>query len=149
MINPIVDRLVFDESCHILMEADNVAHVLGNHSVMHAAIVLGQISYSRIPVLDEENHFLGTIALSNIIQPMFETSEMDARNINHLKVKDVMDKENIVIHTPINHEEVLHKMVNANFLPVLDEENYFLGIITRQSILKGINRLAHELDDYL
>lgn len=149
MIHPIADQLIFHQSHCLLLEADNVAHVLGSHSLTHAAMVLSQISYSRIPVLDEDNHFLGTIALANIIRPMFDTNDIDARNIDHLKVQDVMDKENIVIHTPINHEEVLHKLVDANFLPVLDDDDCFLGIITRQSILKGVNRLAHDMDEYI
>lgn len=147
MLNESIDQLLF-EGKPLLLEAKNVAHVLENHSLTHAAIILGQIGYSRVPVLDNDNHFVGTIALSNIMKPMFDMDDIDARHIDHLKVGDVMDKENIVTYLPLNHEEILHKLVNANFLPVLDKENHFIGIVTRQTILKSVNALAHEIDKY-
>ena len=39
--------------------------------------------------------------------------------------------------------EVLHKLVDESFLPVVDQENTFQGIITRKSILKAVNALLH------
>ncbi|MFR7019232.1 CBS domain-containing protein, partial [Streptococcus pneumoniae] len=40
--------------------------------------------------------------------------------------------------------EVLHKLVDESFLPVVDSEGIFQGIITRKSILKAVNALLHD-----
>ena len=37
--------------------------------------------------------------------------------------------------------EVMHKLVNNPFLPVVDSQGIFKGIITRKSILKAVNSL--------
>ena len=45
--------------------------------------------------------------------------------------------------------EVLHKLVDESFLPVVDAEGVFQGIITRKSILKAVNALLHDFSkDY-
>lgn len=148
MLNKAVEDMIFKEDESLLIPEKNVAHVLENHSLTHAMLVLTQVGYSRIPVLDDEGRFVGTLALANIVNVMFDNDDIDARNIESLRVRDVMDKENIVIHLPIKHEEVLHKLVNANFLPVLDHDDYFKGIIPRQKVLTGVNYLAHDLDKF-
>lgn len=43
----------------------------------------------------------------------------------------------------------MHKLVEYPFLPVVDDENHFIGIITRKSILKAVNSLLHDFtNDY-
>ena len=43
--------------------------------------------------------------------------------------------------------EVLHKLVEESFLPVVSEDGVFEGIITRKSILKAINSLMHNFSN--
>ena len=43
-------------------------------------------------------------------------------------------------------EDILHLLVDASFLPVVNEDNVFEGIMTRKEILKSVNHLVHELD---
>ena len=46
--------------------------------------------------------------------------------------------------------EVMHKLVNNPFLPVVDSQGIFKGIITRKSILKAVNSLLHDFThDYI
>lgn len=47
---------------------------------------------------------------------------------------------------PIDLEKTLHLLVNNNFIPVVNKDNQFMGIITRKEILKAVNHLAHELE---
>ena len=49
-----------------------------------------------------------------------------------------------------NLNEVMHKLVNNPFLPVVDSQGIFKGIITRKSILKAVNSLLHDFThDYI
>ena len=42
----------------------------------------------------------------------------------------------------------MHLLVDYPFLPVLDKDGHFLGIITRKSILKAVNSLLHDFTDF-
>ena len=43
-------------------------------------------------------------------------------------------------------EDVLQQLVSTSFLCVVDDQGIFKGIITRSTILQGINRLVHAID---
>ena len=43
-------------------------------------------------------------------------------------------------------EDILHLLVNNSFLPMINKERIFLGIITRKEILKCTNHLVHDLE---
>lgn len=148
MLNKVMDDMIFQKDETLMIPAENVAHVLDQHSLIHAMLVLTQVGYSRIPVLNEQGRFVGTVALANIVRTMFENEDIDARQLGSACVRDVMDTHNIVTYLPLNHEEILHKLVNANFLPVLDQDDYFKGIIPRQKVLTGVNYLAHDIDKH-
>lgn len=47
-----------------------------------------------------------------------------------------------------NLTDIMHLLVDYPFLPVLDKNDQFLGIITRKSILKAVNSLLHDFTDY-
>ena len=61
-----------------------------------------------------------------------------------------MTKTDVAVVAPdYNITEVLHKLVDEPFLPVVDDEGIFQGIITRKSILKAVNALLHDFNkDY-
>lgn len=144
MIGPIMEKYLFSEE--LMVPADNVAHVMPEHSAVHAALVLTSLGYNRIPVIDDEGYFVGSIGLSSLMKRMFELNDIDADNIDHLKVEDVMDRKNTVLVYPYSKEYLLHQLVDYNFLPVVDEKGLFLGIIPRKQVLKAVNALAHDLE---
>ena len=52
-------------------------------------------------------------------------------------------KDGLTVEPDYKIEDVLHKLVDESFLPVVDKEQHFYGIITRKSILKAVNSLMH------
>lgn len=144
MIGPVVTHYLFPEE--LLIPAENVAHVMPEHSVMHATLVLSSLGYNRIPVIDDDGKFAGTIGLSTIMGDLLDWDEISGEKMKTLKVEDVMDRKNNVLVQGYDDAQLLREMVHFNFLPVVDEKNVFLGIVTRKEILKRINFLAHELE---
>ena len=69
-----------------------------------------------------------------------------ARLDNYLIPSDVVE----TVEDNANLNEVMHKLVNNPFLPVVDSQGIFKGIITRKSILKAVNSLLHDFThDYI
>lgn len=38
----------------------------------------------------------------------------------------------------ISMDELLSRSVNQNFIPIVDDRHYFIGIVTRQDIIKNL-----------
>ena len=123
--------------------AENLAVLIDTHNADHAILLLSQMTYSRVPVVTDKRKFVGTIGLRDILAYQMENGlsqeAMADTDIVH------MTKKNVAVVEPDYHlTDVLHKLVDESFLPVVDKDGVFQGIITRKSILKAVNALLHD-----
>lgn len=146
MIGTAVKELLLEKQETFLIPAENVANVMCLNPLSHALLVLSQVKYSKIPVLDKGDRFVGLISLSDVVDKMFDITSVDFDKLKDFTVADVMEVNVPVIGEEWELEDVLHLLVDAAFLPVVDDNQCFKGIITRKELLKAINHMAHELE---
>ncbi|MBO0474243.1 CBS domain-containing protein [Enterococcus sp. DIV0840] len=146
MIGTAVKELLLEKQETFLIPAENVANVMCLNPLSHALLVLSQVKYSKIPVLDKGDRFVGLISLSDVVDKMFDITSVDFDKLQDFTVADVMEVNVPVIGEQWELEDVLHLLVDAAFLPVVDDNQCFKGIITRKELLKAINHMAHELE---
>ena len=145
MIAKEFELFLLEQEETFLTPEEKLAALIDSHNADHAILVLSQITYSRIPVVTYDRRFVGTIGLRDILAYQMEQGltdeQMASTDIVHMTKKDVA-----VVAPDYNITEVLHKLVDEPFLPVVDDEGMFKGIITRKSILKAVNALLHEFN---
>ena len=146
MIAKEFEEFILQEEKTFLTPARNLAVLIDTHNVDHAILVLSQISYTRVPVVTDQMKYVGTISLTDILSYQMKHDYSD----------EVFSSMDIVYMTKTDGErlgkdytvtEVLHKLVEESFLPVVSEDGVFEGIITRKSILKAINSLMHNFSN--
>ncbi|HEL2057716.1 TPA: CBS domain-containing protein [Streptococcus suis] len=124
-----------------LTPADKLAVIIDSHNMDHAKLLLSHMTYSRVPVVTEDNLFFGTIGLREIIQYQAQ-HELTDDQLN--QDVSLIAKQDVATIGPDYHlEEVMRKLIDEPFLPVVGDQGEFLGIITRKSILKAVNALLH------
>nr|WP_303645498.1 cyclic-di-AMP-binding protein CbpB [Limosilactobacillus walteri] len=126
-----------------MIPASLVATVNQNNSLDHAFLVLTKDRYAKIIVVDNKNHYCGQISLAMITDQLLETQRINVNRLHDLTVADVMQTDTPVITDPADIEEDLHLLIDQSFLPVVDNDNYFCGIVTRREILKAVNFTVH------
>ena len=142
MIAPAFEAFLLAQEDTFLTPASQLAVIVESHNMDHAKLLLSHMTYSRVPVVTEDNRFVGTIGLTEIIQYQARTGLSDqelSEDISLLVKRDVA-----TVSATYQLEEVLRKLVDQSFIPVLGENHEFLGIITRRSILKAVNALLHQ-----
>ncbi|EST90499.1 MULTISPECIES: cyclic-di-AMP-binding protein CbpB [Vagococcus] len=143
MIAQEIQEHLLENQAHFLIPADKVAHVMDQNPLSHALLVLSKVKYSRIPVLDKEDRLVGLIGLSDVVDEMLALTEISTDGLDHKCVRDVMDTDVFSVTNPEDIEYLLHASVDHSFIPVTDEDEHFLGIVTRRTILKAVNHLLH------
>lgn len=146
MIGTAVRELLLEKEETFLIPGENVANVMCLNPLSHALLVLSQVKYSKIPVLDKGDRFVGLISLSDIVDKTFDLQSIDFDKLSTFTVAGVMEVNVPMVGENWELEDVLHLLVDAPFLPVVDNNNRFKGIITRKELLKAINHMAHELE---
>lgn len=143
MIAKEFETFLLEQEETFLTPAENLAVLIDSHNADHAILLLSQMTYTRVPVVTDEKEFVGTIGLRDILAYQMEQGlsqeVMADTDIVHMTKKDVA-----VVTPDYTLTDVLHKLVDESFLPVVDEDGIFQGIITRKSILKAVNALLHD-----
>ena len=92
----------------------------------------GKFHISGLPVVDKENRLVGIITNRDM---RFIPSE----DYDHLKVKDVMTKENLVTGPSNISKDDAHRLLaqhKVEKLPLVDEEGHLTGLITVKDFVK-------------
>ena len=100
MIGQTVEKILLENQESFLVPAENVATVLYNHPLNHALLVLSKVGYSKIPVLDSEDHLVGLISLSNVVERMMDLTGFSMDNLEGLTAADVMEVNVACINSP-------------------------------------------------
>ncbi|MCD2256791.1 cyclic-di-AMP-binding protein CbpB [Agrilactobacillus fermenti] len=146
MISKQISTFLMQNKRHFLIPASQVATVQVDNSLTHAFMVLSKLGYSRIPVVRDDAKFAGELSMPMITEQMLKLDEIDTSCLDQMTVADVMDETVNTVNNPYDLEEIMHLLVDDNFLPVVSEAQDFVGIITRREMMKSLNFLAHNFD---
>ncbi|GAX08717.1 hypothetical protein IWT5_01878 [Secundilactobacillus silagincola] len=147
MIDEPIKKMIMADHDHLIIPANLVANVMVKNDCYHAFLVLTKVGYSKVPVLDNDQHLCGLVSLSMITEHMLDTDHVASENLRRLTVADVMQTDFRSIEDPTDLEEIMHLLIDDNFVPVVSDEKTFTGIITRRELLKRMNYLAHNFSE--
>ncbi|HHU13057.1 MAG TPA: CBS domain-containing protein [Clostridiaceae bacterium] len=146
MIGKHIGRFLLDSGDPLVVAADRVATVRTENNLLHALTLLSTLGYSSVPVLDMEGRLQGQVSLAHIISGINAIPTYDWDSLQTRKVSEVMDTDCGCVSEDAELEDVLQKLVNHNYVSVIDTKGMFIGIATRKNILRRLNRLAHDFE---
>lgn len=122
----------------ILVPKHMLTYLNANDSLDGAVDFLMACSYTAVPVVDDNGLYMGVVSEGDFLKAVMENGRY---NLKNSKVKDILikDEDSSVLNTT-STEEILEKILERNFLCVTDDRNCFIGIITRKSIIKYLNK---------
>lgn len=105
-------------------------------TVRQALEVMDFYRYSTIPLLSKDGKLVGTISEGDLLfylksHPFNNISEFDNHSILEVNRK----RDYLPIKSDIEMSDLITNAINQNFVPVLDDQKNFIGIVTRKSII--------------
>lgn len=114
-----------------------VEYISDDATVRQAYEKMRYHSYVAIPVLDDEGIYLGTLRKDDIYRYFFDRGEIDFRSAEKDGIKDLLDTE---YSKPLYHtssiEDMMERVMEHNFVPVVDDRGCFIGIVLRRDVLE-------------
>lgn len=124
----------------------NIAFFLTPKSeVIYATLntTLGQVlelmeneTHTAIPVIDDKGKYVGTLTEGDLLWKIKNTPGLNFQNSQKILLKEIPRKMcNKSVFIDSNIEDLLKLSVNQNFVPVVDDNRIFIGIIKRSDII--------------
>lgn len=119
-----------------LVPKSSVEYISSEATVRQAYEKMRYHSYVAIPVLDDEGRYVGTLRRDDIYKYFFEKGKIDFRQAEKDGIKSLLDKE---YSNPLYHnskiEDMMDRVRERNFVPVVDDRGCFIGIVLRRDVL--------------
>lgn len=93
--------------------------------------------YSSVPLVDEDGRYAGTITEGDLLWKMKNTSGLSFGNVHKILVSEVPQHiQNKAVNIHARMEDLFTLAEIQNFVPVVDDEGVFIGIVKRSDIIQ-------------
>ena len=88
-------------------------------------------------MLNKDGEYVGTITEGDLLWGIKRYTDLNLKEAENIFIKDFPRKADYVpVSVDSDMEDLLRKAMNQNFVPVIDDQKKFIGIITRKSIIE-------------
>lgn len=113
-----------------------VAYVSETDSLRQVLEKMEHHSYSAVPILTKNGKYLGTITEGDLLWEMKDRHYPDLKKMESIPITSVKRKrDNRPVNAEANMEDLLDRVMNQNFVPVIDDDRVFIGLITRKDVI--------------
>jgi len=93
--------------------------------------------YTAIPLLTKEGNYIGTITEGDILRLIKDKYSLNLQEAQAFPIKQVPRRwHNSPVDINCNIEDLFLTAMGQNFIPVVDDKDKFIGIVTRKDILE-------------
>ena len=93
--------------------------------------------YSAIPMLNRDGRYVGTLTEGDLLWGIKNKYGLDLREAEQTPITAIERRRDYIpISVRSDMEDLVRIALNQNFVPVLDDEGKFIGIVTRKDIMK-------------
>lgn len=120
----------------LLIPKANVEYLRTKDSIEFALDIFRRNSYSAVPVINSYGIYRGTITEGDFLYYIMDNPDADLKKV---KVRNILREDFYeAVKITASIDKLLIKCLDQNFVPVTDDRDVFVGIVTRKVIFKNI-----------
>lgn len=127
-----MDNILFS-----LMPKALCAFVYDDYTIRQALEKMEAAGYAALPILNRRGEYRGTVTEGDLLWALKNLCYMDMRQAEARRISEISRKRNYI---PVKVNTDMHDLVQRaseqNFVPVVDDKDTFIGIVTRGAIIK-------------
>ncbi len=133
---------------HLLPKSDTV-FLNNSDSFQQAYNLFILTNYTALPVINKKGQYVGTICEGDLLRILSLSLSDSDIDLSHLKIKDIAFKTKTeVARINESFERLVELALNQNFIPLVDDQGIFIGILRRQELIRELLTIAaSQLDD--
>lgn len=122
---------------YLLKPKSTVAYLCKSNTIRQGLEKMRNHGYTAIPVIDDDGKYIGTVSEGDFLWHILRYKKEDIKSQEEFGILDIVNEErNLPVKTNVTMDDLLLRVMEQNFVPVIDDRNIFIGIITRKDIIK-------------
>ncbi|EOS65442.1 CBS domain-containing protein [Oscillibacter sp. 1-3] len=127
---------------YFLLPKSRTAYLYDDYTVRQGLEKMRYHGYAAIPVISRDGKYVGTVSEGDFLWSLLSDeggrrATRSLKDLEKLRVRDIFCEDNAPpVGITVSMEELLTSAMNQNFVPVVDDLENFIGIITRKDIIR-------------
>ena len=126
-----------------LTPKEDAAHVEETDTMRQVLEKMEHHGYTAIPLLGVEGKYIGTITEGDLLWFLKDRNFPDLKLLEDMPITSIeRRRDNQAVKIDESMENLFDKVMNQNFVPVVDDKKVFIGIVTRKDVLAYLGKKA-------
>ena len=120
-----------------LVPKSEVMYLYDDYSLRQAMEKMEYHKYSAVPIINRAGNYVGTLTEGDILWELKDRKLSNLHDAEEIMLRHTNRKrDNEPVNVNCNIEDLVMTSMNQNFVPVIDDNGIFIGIVTRKSIIE-------------
>ena len=113
------------------------AYLYDDYTIRQALEKMEVAGYSALPILNRRGEYRGTLKEGDLLWAMKNMCYMDIRQAEARKLMEIPRRRDYIpVKVTASMQGLIERAANQNFVPVVDDYDSFIGLVTRKAIIK-------------
>lgn len=123
------------------------AFVYDDYTIRQALEKMESAGYAALPILNKRGEYRGTLTEGDLLWSLKNLCYMDMRQAEARRIMELTRRKDYVpVRVTANMHDLIQRASGQNFVPVVDDKDTFIGIITRGAIIQYCSKLIFSED---
>ena len=107
-----------------------------DYTVRQALEKMETAGYAALPIWNKRGEYRGTLTEGDVMWALKNMCYMDMRQAEAHRIMEISRRKNhLPVRVTTSMHELVERAITQNFVPVVDDKDTFIGLITRKAIV--------------
>ena len=108
-----------------------------DYTIRQALEKMESAGYAALPILNRRGEYRGSISEGDLLWALKNICYMDMRQAEAHRIMEISRrKDHLPVRVTTDMRDLVERASTQNFVPVVDDKDAFIGIVTRSSIIR-------------
>ena len=113
------------------------SYLYDDYTLRQALEKMESAGFAALPILNRHGEYRGTLTEGDLLWRLKNMCYMDIRQAEARRIMEISRrKDNIPVRVTTSMRDLVDRASTQNFVPVVDDKDTFIGIITRRAIIQ-------------
>ena len=113
------------------------AYLQDDYTIRQALERMEAAGFAALPILNKRGEYRGVLTEGDLLWALKNLCYMDMRQAEAHRIMEISrKKDHVPVKVTTGMHELVERAITQNFVPVVDDKDTFIGLVTRGAIVK-------------
>lgn len=113
------------------------SYLYDDYTIRQAMEKMEYAGYAALPIVNRRGEYRGTLTEGDLLWAMKNVCNMDMKEAESRHIMEInRRRDNIPVRVTTSMPDLIQRAAGQNYVPVVDDKDTFIGIVTRSSIIQ-------------